>query len=146
MTNLPPEFKITVPRRLDSLEKVGEFVTRSGQALGLDKDQSYQAQLAVDEACANVIEHGAAPAPGETLAVECHREGDSCVFTLRDQGQTFDPTKAPAPNLSAELRRRKTGGLGIFLMRKLMDQVSYRTEQGTNVLVMIKRLRSHKPA
>ncbi len=134
-------FKITLPGRLENLETIGDFIARSAQALGLDKDQTYQAQLAVDEACANVIQHGSLPDTEGSISLECCRQGDACVFTLRDQGQAFDPTTVPPPNLQADLHRRKPGGLGIYLMRKLMDKVSYRTEQGTNILTLTKKLK-----
>lgn len=146
MTEPTRHFRLTLPGRLENLADIGEFVTKSGQALGMDEDEAYQAQLAVDEACTNAIQHGTSPGTQAPICVECMRQDDSCVFVLRDEGRPFDPTKVALPDVKANARRRKAGGLGLYLMHKLMDKVTYRTEQGTNVLTMTKRLRQPPPA
>jgi serine/threonine-protein kinase RsbW len=142
MDNLPACCRITLPGRLDSLPELGDFVADAGRTLGIDSESAYKIQLAVEEACANVIQHGASstqPGPPD-VAVEMCRNGDCCTVTLRDWGHPFDPTRLPLPDLTPSLRKRRPGGLGVFLIRRLMDEVRYDVGDGVNTLTMIKRL------
>ena len=92
--------------------------------------------LAVHEACANAIEHGYVGKVGQSLVIACRASGQGLEVRIRDQGQPFDITSAPElpPD---ELRE---GGRGVFLIRRLMDEVeSQRSPDGTNELRMLRR-------
>jgi serine/threonine-protein kinase RsbW len=65
--------------------------------------------------------------------------GNEIVITMRDQGRTFNPTTVKEPNLKADLSERQIGGLGVYLMRKLMDSVHYESSKSGNLLTMTKR-------
>lgn len=124
---------------LGDLATVREFVARIGTDLGLDAGAIYDLQLAVDEACANVIKHGYGGQAGRIdVTVEPVEEGVQVV--VRDWGGAFDPHVVPAPDVKAPLEERRLGGLGLFLMRKVMDDVSFTfdAERG-NTLRMVKR-------
>jgi len=135
-------YQISVPSRLESLAAVSEFVAQTGQTLGLEPEQTHRLQLAADEACTNLILHGqVAESHGERMiTLDLCRTRDRCILTLRDHGRPFDLTALPAPRLKTDLRRRRPGGLGVYLIRTLMDEVTYRSEDGVNTLTMIKRL------
>lgn len=128
------------PGRYDSLEKISKFVVTAAKAAGLSDHAVYAVELAVDEACSNIIEHAYG---GENQGeVECSvnvRQGELTI-TLKDKGQPFEPKKVPKPSVNVPLRELKLRGVGFFLMNKMMDEVYYRTtpEIG-NVLTMIKR-------
>ena len=78
--------------------------------------------------------------PNASLDVTCDYEGDELIITMRDNGKPFDPSKVKQPNLKADLSERQIGGLGMYLMRKLMDEVRYEANSRTgNLLTMIKR-------
>ena len=80
--------------------------------------------------------------PGKVLELSCGMKGDVITITLTDYGESFDPSEVPVPDLKADLSDRKIGGLGIFLMRKLMDHIDYRPGPNqSNVLTMTKRKR-----
>jgi anti-sigma regulatory factor (Ser/Thr protein kinase) len=68
-------------------------------------------------------------------------QGDVITIVMIDHGESFDPSTVPLPDLKADLSERKIGGLGIFLMRKLMDEVHYEVQKNGNVLTMTKRKR-----
>jgi anti-sigma regulatory factor (Ser/Thr protein kinase) len=125
---------------LGDLATVREFVARIGTDLGLDADVIYDLQLAVDEACANVINHGYGGQAGRLdVTVDPVREGVQVV--VRDWAGAFDPHAVPTPDAEAPLEERRLGGLGLFLMRKVMDDVSFAfdAEKG-NTLRMVKRI------
>jgi serine/threonine-protein kinase RsbW len=125
---------------LGDLAAVREFVARVGADLGLTAELIYDLQLAVDEACANVINHGYGGQAGRIdVTVEPVKEGVQVV--VRDWGGAFDPHRVPTPDVKAPLEERLLGGLGLFLMRKVMDDVNFAfdAEKG-NTLKMVKRI------
>jgi anti-sigma regulatory factor (Ser/Thr protein kinase) len=100
----------------------------------------FEVQTAVDEACTNIMEY-AYSEEGGVITLTCEVQDNDFVVTIRDRGKPFDPSSVPPPDLEADLDKRRIGGLGIYLMRKLMDDVSYSfdAEKG-NTLVMRKIL------
>ena len=142
MDDLPNCCRITLPGRLESLPALSDFVADASRTLGIDAESAYKVQLAVEEACANVIQHGACggQAGPLSIAVDVCRDGRNCTVTLRDRGSPFDPTRIPLPDLRPQLRKRRPGGLGIYMIRRLMDEVSYDVGNGVNTLTMVKRL------
>lgn len=127
------------PAKFSSLSEIGRFASQSAADAGLSDRAVYAVEMAVDEACSNIIEH--AYLGGEYGEIECtfctspHR----LTVVLRDHGAPFDPTLVSEPDLSAKLHNRSRGGLGIYFVRKLMDRVEYRYEPGKgNVLTLTK--------
>ena len=96
-------------------------------------------KLAVDEACTNVVRHGYR---GRAGFIEVVVTGNLREFTIeiRDQGESFDLRNVKSPNLKMYVETRKRGGLGVFLMNQLMDEVRYRGATDGNILTMSKRL------
>jgi anti-sigma regulatory factor (Ser/Thr protein kinase) len=89
-----------------------------------------------------MIEHSYENIPDGVIDLSCGMEGEQIRIVLVDYGEPFDPSAIPMPDLKADLSDRKIGGLGIFLMRKLMDEVHYEPKPDkSNVLTMIKRKR-----
>jgi serine/threonine-protein kinase RsbW len=118
---------------------IRRFVETSAAALGADPAVVPGVVLAVDEAATNIIMHGYGRQGGE-IDIKLSRRGDALVVHLSDQAPPFDPTTIPPPDLTLPLDKRPVGGMGIFLMRKVMDDVSYRrTPDGSNKLIMVKR-------
>lgn len=121
------------------LSRIGQFIEDACAAAHVDPAARFDIQMAVDEACSNVFEHAYGGRAGEIdLRVETH--GRDLVITVHDYGCTFDPDCIPTPQVHLPLEERPIGGLGLHLMRRLMDDVSFAfsPEQG-NTLVMIKR-------
>jgi serine/threonine-protein kinase RsbW len=133
----------TFPARFDSLAAISEFVTRAAEATGLDARAVYAVQLAVDEACANIIEHAYGDEGGGDIECTCMVNENGLTVILRDYGRPFNPTSVPEPDLYTSLEDRKIRGLGLYFIRQLMDQVRFEfTADSGNVLTMIKRKES----
>lgn len=129
---------LQVPGELASLARLQRFVEETAAALGIDTGILFDLMLAVDESVTNIIIHGYSSEPGP-VTVEMWREGDAVLIRLRDRAPLFDPTRVPGPDLSVPLEERDLGGLGIFLVRRLMDEVTYRvTPDGANELTLRK--------
>ncbi|HEY9076723.1 MAG TPA: ATP-binding protein [Anaerolineaceae bacterium] len=127
------------PGRCSSLEKIAEFVRTAAQQAGLDDFATYQVETAVDEACSNIIEHAYQNTEGEIICT-CREEIDRLIITLQDQGQPFDGSNIPEPDLCCDLESRSNHGLGLYFMRKWMDEVRFEYDPALgNKLTMIKR-------
>jgi serine/threonine-protein kinase RsbW len=128
--------------RFENLDEIREFVGNIARKGGFSDKDVYNIQLATDEAASNVIEHAYQSSADGVLELSCGMNGDAITIVLTDHGRSFDPSQVPAPDLKADLTDRKIGGLGIFLMRKLMDEIHYQPGPGkSNVLTMTKRKR-----
>lgn len=129
---------LQIDGRAENLAHIGDWIMESAQACGLGEEEAFRVQLAVDEACTNVIEH-AYEGQGGPMELSCCREGSDLRVTIRDRGHPFDPEAVEKPDLDAPLKDRQIGGLGIHFMHSLMDQVQFdfNQEEG-NVLTMVK--------
>ena len=132
--------KITFDASFDILDEIREFVGDAARQVGFSDKEIFAIQLAADEASSNIIEHAYAGQKGGKLEIECINFDGGIKIVMRDRGKSFNPSNVPEPNVKADLSDRKIGGLGMYLMRKLMDDVTYEstTELG-NILTMIKR-------
>jgi serine/threonine-protein kinase RsbW len=132
--------KITFPAQFEFLDEIREFVAQIAHEGGFTDRDIYSLQLAADEAASNIIEHAYEGISDADLDVTCDMRGDTLTITMRDTGRPFNPSNVRQPNLKADLLERKIGGLGVYLMRKLMDEVHYISNPITgNVLTMTKR-------
>jgi serine/threonine-protein kinase RsbW len=131
-----------------NLERLREFAARHAQAYELSEQAIYSVQLAVDEAFTNIVEHAYGGESQEKIECTCRVTDDGLEITLRDCGQTFEPNGVPEPDLDAALEDREIGGLGLFFIRQLMDEVEFKfiTEKDPkrkcNLLRMVKRKES----
>jgi len=127
--------------KFEFLDEIREFVGDIARNAGFGSKEVYNIQLAADEAASNIIEHAYEGVSNGMLEVSCGVKDGAITIIMVDHGESFDPSAIPMPDLKADLSERKIGGLGIFLMRKLMDEVHYETKNRSNVLTMIKRKR-----
>ncbi len=122
----------------ENLARIGNWIMESARACGLNEDDAFRVQLAVDEACTNVIEH-AYEGQGGPIELSCRREGPEVRVTIHDWGRPFDPTTIQPPDLGAPLKDRQIGGLGLHFMHVLMDRVQFTFDAVKgNVLTMVK--------
>ena len=133
--------KTTFIANFENLDEIREFVGEEARQVGFSDKEIYSIQLAADEASTNIIEHAYAGVGDGKIEIDCNIFDGGLKIVMRDQGKPFNPASVPEPNVKADLSERKIGGLGMYLMRKLMDEVSYEAsvEKG-NVLTMVKRM------
>jgi len=123
---------------LEDIPRIIEFVVSWLERNGLGK-YSFALETAVDEASTNVVKH-AYGGKGGYFEITCDLEGGEIVVNIKDRGQKFDPSTVPIPDVDADLEHRKIGGLGIYMMRKMMDSVEYfYNEVKGNSLIMRKK-------
>jgi len=128
--------------KFEHLDEIREFVGAIARDSGFSDKDVYNIQLATDEAASNIIEHAYEKVPNGILELSCGVRDNQITIVLTDRGESFDPSEIPLPDLKADLSNRKIGGLGIFLMRKLMDEVHYEAKSDqSNILTMTKRKR-----
>ena len=133
-----------IDAKLENLSVIAGFILRSMKQLGIETAIS-EIQTAVDEACTNVIKH-AYSEKGGIINITCAMQDNNFVVTIRDKGKPFDPYSVPPPDLEADFDKRRIGGLGIYMMRTLMDDVSYSFDAAEgNTLVMKKILTGNRP-
>ncbi|HHX66205.1 MAG TPA: ATP-binding protein [Chloroflexi bacterium] len=119
------QFEICVTSELTNLASIAEFVTQRALVAGMNEDQAFEVQMAVDEACTNAIEHAYQGRSDGNVWICCYIEGDDFVVRVTDEGQPFDPSIISSPDTKAPLEEREIGGLGLFFMQKLMDSVVF---------------------
>lgn len=117
---------LTIPARFDQLQRASAFVSEIAAAAGFRGLQLNRIELAVDEACSNIIEHAYAQTPGGEIRIHVHVEpGYRIIITLIDTGEPFDPDAIPLHNPESDSDELQSGGLGLFLMRRAMDGVQF---------------------
>jgi serine/threonine-protein kinase RsbW len=131
---------LTVPGRFEYLATIADFIAEAGRDAGFDQDMIFHVQMAVDEACSNVIEHAYQGQDKGEISLVCDCEGKEWVVAIHDSGRSFDPTSVPEPSLNANLDDIKTGGLGLYFIHQLMDEVEFTFDKDKgNKLRMVKR-------
>lgn len=129
---------LTSPASVDNLDQVVTFVDNNADRFGLDAQKKFGLQLAVEEAFVNVCHYAYEGGSGEVF-LTCAAEGDALVLEISDNGSPFDILSLGAPDTSSDIMDRQIGGLGVHFIRTLSDGVSYRRENGRNILRMVFR-------
>lgn len=142
MAAIEKKFTLKFPSSTENLALVREFVSGIGRQSKMSEADIAQLELAVDEACANVIEHAYGHDVSKEVIIRAVFDDEKVRISVIDTGCGFDPTKVELPSLEQLVSQRKSGGLGIRLIRSLMDDVSYEIIPGQkNELHMTKKIR-----
>lgn len=128
----------TIPSSTRYLEKVRSFVSGHALAADLPLDTVEQFKIAVDEACANVIEHAYRGEDHHEVDIAVIIETDRFIVRIRDKGVSFDQSQYKEPNLLELTKRGAAGGLGVHIIRRLMDRVEYKTRGRVNEISLTK--------
>jgi anti-sigma regulatory factor (Ser/Thr protein kinase) len=130
-------YELCVDSHLANLAEIADFVAQHAVRVGLNEDDVFAVQMAVDEACTNSMQHAYEGREDGEVRVCCYLEDRDFVVRISDQGHAFDPATVPEPDISAPLETREIGGLGLFFMRKLMDSVEFHFDasQGNEVIM-----------
>jgi anti-sigma regulatory factor (Ser/Thr protein kinase) len=126
---------------MDNVPVVTRRVSEVASALGFEGQALYEIELAVDEACANVVEHAYLGEEQGEMAVSCYLQGQMFAIRVCDWGTGFDPNAVETPDVEAPLEERGLGGLGLFIVQRVMDEVTFSFDPGCgSKLLMSKRL------
>ena len=134
------EKSIILANDVSEISKLVAFVEEVGETLELAPDVVFNLNLVLEEAVVNVINYAYPKEEHQYIYLSAHLHDGSIVFVLTDTGKEFDPTLAPEADINLSADEREIGGLGIFLIRQIMNEVKYERIDGKNVLTLGKKL------
>ncbi|MBQ6653868.1 MAG: ATP-binding protein [Prevotella sp.] len=131
---------ITLPNDVQTIPQLKEFVDGIVSELSFDADTAMSLNLALEEAVVNVMSYAYPPGTTGDIAIEAEANDVRLKFTITDSGAPFDPTAKEDTDITLSAEERPIGGLGIFLVRQLMDSINYERIDGKNILSLRKKL------
>jgi serine/threonine-protein kinase RsbW len=133
--------RITRGAYRESLNDFREFIKEHCAGLpGMNNEILYDVQLAVDEACTNIISHGYAGLDPGSIILDLEVHDDKLSVSLIDFGHSFEPSSAPIPDVDAPIEERELGGFGLFFIQQSMDEMDYQATEDGNKMILIKYL------
>ena len=145
MAAIEKKLTLTVPSSTENLALIRDFVTSVGRQARMSDVDISNLELAVDEACANVIEHAYGHDRTKEVTIRAIFDENEMRISVIDSGKGFDPSKVQSETLDQLINERKSGGLGMRLIKTLMDDVRYEIVPGQkNELHMTKKINSNK--
>ena len=134
------EKSIVLANDISEIGKLNEFVEAIGSELSLSLDVIFNLNLVLEEAVVNVINYAYPKEEHQSIYISAHLHEGSIVLVVTDTGKEFDPTLAPDVDITLSADERPIGGLGIFLIRQIMNEVRYERIDGKNILTLQKKL------
>ena len=133
--------RITRAAYLESLRDFREFIKEHcAGVLGVTDEVLYDVQLAVDEACTNIITHGYADMDPGSVILDLEIDSDKLTLSLTDFGHSFESGSTPVPDIDASIEERELGGFGLFFINQSMNEIDYRVTEDGNTMILTKYL------
>lgn len=132
---------ITIQNRLGELAKVDAFVEELGNELGLDMESQMNLNLVLEEMVSNIIYYAYPQDVDAEIELTAESDGKEITFFLSDQGREFDPTLKDDLDTDVNPADREIGGMGIFIVKNIMNEVTYQRLEGRNLVTMKKKLK-----
>jgi len=133
-------YTLRLPAKLESLETVRSFVLQTIKDWNITQEIVSKIELVLEEVLTNIINYAYPTGEGD-VEVQCTlMNKDKLCFVIQDWGNPFNPLTENSPDLSTDLFERKIGGLGIFLVRKMVDELDYQREEGKNILKLCMKI------
>ncbi|MFP4468614.1 MAG: ATP-binding protein [Bacteroidales bacterium] len=133
--------QLYLTNKISELEKLRDFMEHIGAHWHIPSSVGMSVNLALEEAFANIVNHAFTDNKAHEIRFFFQMDGDQLVISITDDGQQFDPTKKEPPDLDLPAEERPIGGLGIYLIQKIMDRVEYNRIDHTNQLTLTKRIK-----
>jgi len=133
--------ELHLTNELSQLNRLNDFIVSVADELGLDASGCMRLNLALEEAVTNVILYAYPGEKGKDICLKVEQIGEKLIIIIIDEGIPFDPTQKETPDLSLSIADRPIGGLGIHLIREIMNEVGYERKGDKNILTMTKDLR-----
>ena len=134
------EKSIILANDIAEISRLAAFIEEVGEAFALTPDVVFNLNLVLEEAVVNIIHYAYPKEEHQYIYLSAHLHKGSIVFVLTDTGKEFDPTLAPEADITLSADEREIGGLGIFLIRQIMNEVRYQRIDGKNILTLEKKL------
>ena len=132
--------ELKLKNRMEELEHVNQFVEEIGEELGLDMELQMNLNLVIEEMVVNVISYAYPEGKEADIELVAESDGKELTFVLSDQGKEFDPTLREAADMDVNPAERELGGMGIFIVKNIMNKVTYQRLEGKNLLTMKKEI------
>ena len=133
--------ELVLKAKLENIPEVTAFIDEQLEALDCPMKAQMQIDVAIDELFSNIARYAYAPGEGDaTVRFSFDEQERAAEITFLDSGVPFDPLAKADPDVTLTVEEREIGGLGIFLVKKTMDSLTYRYEDGKNVLTLRKRI------
>ena len=130
--------ELRIKNQVSELEKVAQFVEEIGEKLGLNMELQMNLNLVMEEMVSNVIFYAYPEGEDAEIELLAKSDGKELTFVLSDQGKEFDPTAKEDANPDINPADREIGGMGIFIVKNIMNKVTYQRLEGRNLLTMTK--------
>ena len=130
--------EIRIKNKITELEKISQFVEEICEELGLSMEMQMNLNLVMEEMVTNVIFYAYPQDEEADIELLAMSDGKEVTFVLSDQGKEFDPTAKDDNDLSVNPAERDLGGMGIFIVKNIMNKVTYQRLEGKNLLTMTK--------
>ena len=134
------EKKLVLTNEIAEINKLALFIEELGEELNLSPELVFNLNLVLEEAVSNVILYAYPKEEQQEIVLTAKKTDKNLIFVLTDSGKEFDPTQAPDADVTLSAEERQIGGLGIFLIRQIMNTVEYQRIDGKNVLTLGKQL------
>lgn len=139
MPKTQKKYQLKIPSQSDNLAIIRDVVAKVASRVGFDADEASKIELAVDEACTNVIKHAYANNSNQMIEVSIKVDQKKLIIIVADKGKGFNPDKIELPDLNESIKEGRKGGLGLCLIKTLMDKVEFEIKPGLkNQVKMIK--------
>jgi serine/threonine-protein kinase RsbW len=122
--------KLKIQSRTENLSVIREFIQSAAEEVGMKPGVTEDVMLAVDEACTNIMKHAYKSYPDGEILLKLKYSDHKLTIIIVDYGNSFHPENVPDPDLQKYYRQHRVGGLGMYLMKTLMDEVSYNSVPG----------------
>lgn len=132
--------EIQIRNQIGELEHVASFVEEIGEELGLSMELQMNLNLVMEEMISNIIFYAYPEGTDATIEVLAESDGKELTFVLSDQGREFDPTLKDDADVDVNPAEREIGGMGIFIVKNIMNKVTYQRLDGKNLLTMKKEI------
>ena len=139
MPKTQKKYQLKIPSQSDNLAIIRDVVAKVASRVGFDTDEASKIELAVDEACTNVIKHAYTNNSNQMIEVLIKVDKKKLIIIVADKGKGFNPDKIKLPDLNESIKEGRKGGLGLCLIKTLMDKVEFEIKPGSkNQVKMIK--------
>ena len=140
LVDKPSTYDITLHNDVQEIPRLAAFIEEVAEANGINMSLSMNINLAMEEAVVNVMNYAYPTGTQGDIDIQASLAGNELTFTITDSGTPFDPTQTTVPDTSLEAEDRPIGGLGIHLVRQLMDTLEYQYLNGKNILTLKKKI------